>query len=607
MPRQTRAAARAQEAEPDIKIATDDTATDGPGPAISQKNNSNRPALLELTESSVNEIEAPIDETSNRDLVKELDQPTKGTKRGGKGTRKAKGTKANKREDDHSTDSSEKAESQHELSQNVNDAKPIEQAMSSGEVSPVQEMDNLVCDASHQTWQYDGLDHSDNQQQISESNVSNRCVPEILENGEPVSLTTDEPLDQQEMETPLSPKAAALQTEDNSADISLVAQNLQSIFDKPGSHPGDEEPMMAEAAGTPLPPSPVKKVAKSRSQGSTLKSAAPPRTSKDTLGMKRGKKQETSNTLGTTKASPIVPRKSFAGSRATVTAKKPVKDEKSNSANKTQQSTQQSRDNELKKRSEIAALNTPPKVAKSTKAPTKSNFSLPSEALREKLKAQREERQRRQEEIANSMAEKKQQEGPTIRPPRKSSGIANKPALERKTSIAKAETLQPIENVKPAVLAAQKRASTTLRARQPSMSGSIRRSSQAVVKKRDAPAVRENKAATLRRTGSLSAANVGKTRTSIQPSKSSEEPKKKTEEGLKIATPKKEEKAFDKAEAAKRARAEAAERGRAASREWAEKKRKELEARKLASSQKAQTEAAEDAKENVDPAMIVAA
>jgi hypothetical protein len=53
---------------------------------------------------------------------------------------------------------------------------------------------------------------------------------------------------------------------------------------------------------------------------------------------------------------------------------------------------------QTKKRSAIAALNTPPKASKSTKPVTKSDFQLPGEVIAAKLKAQREERLKREQE-----------------------------------------------------------------------------------------------------------------------------------------------------------------------------------------------------------------
>jgi len=53
---------------------------------------------------------------------------------------------------------------------------------------------------------------------------------------------------------------------------------------------------------------------------------------------------------------------------------------------------------QIKQKSAIAALHTPPKPAKSNKAVTKSSFQLPGEAIAAKLKAQREERKEREED-----------------------------------------------------------------------------------------------------------------------------------------------------------------------------------------------------------------
>ena len=56
-----------------------------------------------------------------------------------------------------------------------------------------------------------------------------------------------------------------------------------------------------------------------------------------------------------------------------------------------------SQTSQVKQRSIIAALHTPPRPVKSTKAATKSTFQLPGEAIAAKLKAQREERQKKEQ------------------------------------------------------------------------------------------------------------------------------------------------------------------------------------------------------------------
>lgn len=66
----------------------------------------------------------------------------------------------------------------------------------------------------------------------------------------------------------------------------------------------------------------------------------------------------------------------------------------------------------VKQRSAISALHTPPAVAKSRKPVTKSNFQLPGEAAAAKLKAMKEEREKRREEAEEKARQEKDKPAP---------------------------------------------------------------------------------------------------------------------------------------------------------------------------------------------------
>lgn len=192
------------------------------------------------------------------------------------------------------------------------------------------------------------------------------------------------------------------------------------------------------------------------------------------------------------------------------------------------------------------SISMPPPAVKSTKPPTKANFQLPGEAIAAKLKAQREERQKREEEAeaakkaAASKARPAPARKPVTLPTRAQPGVSIPPPPP------KSETLQ-LPSVR----------STSTSSKRNSIQGSR----------------------------STSVSTTASNRNSLLVTKATVTPVDAVQQKIKgkevfnrdrMEKENKDRERKDKEEAAKQARAQAAERGRIASREWAEKQRKKM-------------------------------
>jgi hypothetical protein len=259
--------------------------------------------------------------------------------------------------------------------------------------------------------------------------------------------------------------------------------------------------------------------------------------------------------------------------------------------------------------------------AKSTKAPTTSSFSLPGEAIAAKLKAQREERQKREEEATAKQATEKVVTKPTAAiktRPRLSTATAPtiKPR-ETKTSQARQSLMVANSERRSASGSSQKETEAPAKRATPRMSKSPIKTKELVSKKRpsssrvgvdtnglkkrtdvekagitSAESVRANSA--IRRTGAgngtsaarreptlhspRSGSGAGTTRATTNKANLVSQRGKEVSGRDKLEKVAMEKARREKEEAAKKARADAAERGRAASREWAEKQKRKLAA-----------------------------
>ncbi|KIX04118.1 uncharacterized protein Z518_07671 [Rhinocladiella mackenziei CBS 650.93] len=207
--------------------------------------------------------------------------------------------------------------------------------------------------------------------------------------------------------------------------------------------------------------------------------------------------------------------------------------------------------------------------AKSAKPPTKPTFSLPGEAISAKVKAQREERLRREEEAEKERKTFKARPIPTR---------TSRPSVvprENKTSQARMSVYTgggSKENVTPKPGPSQPRprpssfcAKPTTDPKQPN--SSVRRTTSVTEKSTTA----KSRVPSLQLTAGQKS-TVTKQEAAQQKAKGKEGGFGRT----KVETEWLEKERKAKEEAARKARTEAAERGRQASREWAEKQRKKL-------------------------------
>jgi hypothetical protein len=234
---------------------------------------------------------------------------------------------------------------------------------------------------------------------------------------------------------------------------------------------------------------------------------------------------------------------------------------------------------------------TPPPAAKSSKAPTKSSFQLPGEAVAAKLKAAREERVKREAAAATSKANDKatsEEKKPAFKARPVPSTLKKTPSVRHTAASRARESIMTGDAApKPTVSSSTiglKRSNTVGSARpRPSMAPATStkaatkplQPAQLTVQKRARPSSvhvtsSEISAAAPRQPSSSSS------RPSIAPAARSTSATSKGKEvyaRFSAARNAAENEKKEKEDAARKARAAAAERGRAASREWAEKQK----------------------------------
>ena len=234
---------------------------------------------------------------------------------------------------------------------------------------------------------------------------------------------------------------------------------------------------------------------------------------------------------------------------------------------------------------------TPPPAAKSSKAPTKSTFQLPGEAVAAKLKAAREERAKREATAASSKDEKKPafkarpvpsslNKTPSVRhtaasrarDPVKAGEVAAKPTTSTTTGHKRNNT---ISTSKPRPSTVPSSSSTT----KPSAPSTL------TVQKRPRPSsmhvssTTASAATAAPRNTSISSSGAASSRPGTTPTARNPSGASASSKGKEVyarfgaARDAAENEKREKEDAARKARAAAAERGRAASREWAEKQK----------------------------------
>ena len=256
----------------------------------------------------------------------------------------------------------------------------------------------------------------------------------------------------------------------------------------------------------------------------------------------------------TARASTIKPhsvaRKSASTKRSSSSKQPPPMASKSIIAADRDAPASQSRPGPAKKRAVSSVHKAPFQPAKSKKPPTRPSFELPGEAISRKLKEQKEERLKREEEVKTQKREFK------ARPVRLSQAPVVRPTTASKSrmSLVRRESreINPKINA-PIVDSSMPRSSTGKRSSVTNTSRPIRRGSSLV----------------------SNASARGLSHGGVTPAEEAQQ-KVRGKEIFGRDRLEKEERdraKTEKEEAAKRARVEAAERGRQASRQWAEKMR----------------------------------
>ena len=217
-----------------------------------------------------------------------------------------------------------------------------------------------------------------------------------------------------------------------------------------------------------------------------------------------------------------------------------------------------------------------PPPPKSTKPPTKPSFQLPGEATAARLKAQKEERLKRMQEAGGQ--EKPAPRPISMPPPPKSTKPVTKPTFQlpgeataAKLKAQKEERLKRMEEAE-----AAKKAALAAPIRKP-----IAHRPRASLLVKDAPGVSipppQRSASTASASGNSAVlAENGKPTVAPVDAGALKAKGKQVFNRDKVEKDNAERERREKEEAAKKARAEAAERGRIASREWAERQRKKL-------------------------------
>jgi hypothetical protein len=222
------------------------------------------------------------------------------------------------------------------------------------------------------------------------------------------------------------------------------------------------------------------------------------------------------------------------------------------------------------------SISIPPPTVKSTKPPTKATFVLPGEAVAAKLRAQKEERQKREEEAESAQGEQPKARPvsismppPTVKstkPPTKATFVLSGEAVAAKLRAQKEERQKREEEAEATKPASKPRQSI---ARKP-VALPTRGISIPPPPPKSEPQRSTSLAST--RTSIYSAST-----SSVKPPVDQKLKGREVFNRDKMEAGSKERERKEKEEAAKQARAQAAERGRIASREWAERQRKKVE------------------------------
>ena len=348
----------------------------------------------------------------------------------------------------------------------------------------------------------------------------------------------------------------ALEEAIEQAGQSLAAVQEDAPSPTKGRKPATKNATKAKVAPSKVKPAPKANTSKPLSGGKPVTQKSP---STKAAALKT---TATRPTTGNQPSQPSVAKRS-AANKVTQTSPKPNPTPSKTTTSNVRVATTKP----VKKR--VSSISNPPFVpTKSTKAPTSSTFTLPGEAVSARLKAQREERLKQEEQDLNAKRKFKARPAPSGR--LSNAGSATLPrqttSSKARESLAKGELPTAPRVVKPRVSSTgavvgiktgpSKPAPTAAMKGRPSLTATL--PTRPV---NPSP----NKAA-------IAAGPAVKTTGSVRGKSTMNSFKTQKEQQDKIVK--------EKMEAAKKARIEAAERGRAASKEWAERRKREAEARK---------------------------
>ena len=610
--RLTRAAIRAQaQDEPDAISIHEDTDADTSKDQITQEEDASRPILKDITEDNY---------STTTDEAAELKQSVRGKQSEGN-KKKGKQTKTEidqvpaltESVAEQATENNEASEPQPALVETERQVEALETlAPVHSPASNISETANITSQTpekgitmTSKTPKFDPVLHAPSLQPLAEDTQDDSFVDSIKTRS-PLKLSREPSRDSfVDSIKSRSPARRTSRLEDSVEAMDALEDAIEEFSIKLPQieHIEIESPVKTRRSPPKsLPPSARKTALDAKVVTKTPTKQSPTQTKAAQL--KQAPPRTTSGRVSTVKPVAKGPTINKSTSRPSVIARKPAVPGAASNTMSFSNSPLKTDANLAKKRVTSGPLSTSKPAfvpAKSAKPPTKSTFILPGEAIAAKMKAQREERARLQEEEKNKKTFK-------ARPAPRKTGRPSLMPRENKSSLARKSSAQIAdgqtenkENVSPK--GPLKRASVATaantrsldvkkrRAEEVQANSSVRRStnfnSPATATKRPIPSARPSIAPKPAPRPSFAPRVASLTK----PIKSSPlaEPQRNAAVKLsgkevyartKLGRDREEKEKREKEEAAKKARAEAAERGRQASREWAEKQKRKVEMQK---------------------------
>lgn len=642
--RMTRAALRAYAEDEDAISIHEDKDADAPQTETTEDEGPPRPVLKDITEDNY---------STTTDEVSELKQSTRGKKPRTVRKKAKLATEDNNADPEVTKEDTEQAnavnnegsEQRPELEERYMEASETPDAAqlpipsTSETEATTAETPNKVVAVDSKTPKFDPMLHAPESQSTSAKDEQEDSFVESIKTRSPIKLSR-EPSHDSFIDSikSRSPARQISRIEDSVEALDALEDGIEEIAIKmPHIEDIDlESPVKARQTPTKtLPPSARKTALATAITASTPKSArlsstktprptrvSPMKTPKSVklspsktraTPLKHAPPRTNSGRVSTVKPIAKGPNVNKSTTRPSTLVAKPAATEACKSTMSFSNSPPKTRPNLAKKRVTSGPLSTsrPAFVpAKSSKPPTKATFALPGEAIQAKLKAQREERAKQEDEDKDKKTFKaRPAPSRTSRPnvlPRE-----NKASLARKSSALTADgQTENKENVepkappkaRPPVAAVSASNPLDVKKRRTEGGGSITANSAARRTIGSAPLTATTKKLSPTAQPSIAprpaprasftprvASLTKSTKTTPQSPDAATKPKapakvsgKEVYARTKLEHEREEKEKREKEEAAKKARAEAAERGRQASREWADKQKRKVEAQKVA-------------------------